>query len=165
MRARKSTVGLLFWVALANAASSITDEIAARRTVARNSYYNPEDEKPIHPGCGPNDKRSNFRRPRDEAGAGEPCPGQGVVVRRDMGSLGVSSFQQVAGAILADAIGPLFLYYDEWPEAAKVNALQPVCLAPSFLPSFLPHNPTYPRPYPRSSSARARCTMTTRLTS
>ena len=37
-----------------------------------------------------------------------------------MGSLGVSSFQQIAGAIFADAIGPLWLYYDEWPEAAKL---------------------------------------------
>ena len=32
----------------------------------------------------------------------------------------MSSFQQIAGAIFADAIGPLWLYYDEWPEAAKL---------------------------------------------
>jgi len=37
-----------------------------------------------------------------------------------MGSLGVSSFQQVYGALLADAVGPRFAYWDEWPMAAKL---------------------------------------------
>jgi hypothetical protein len=99
---------------------SIAEEIVARRHIARNSYYNPDEEEGEHPGCGANDETATFLRPRDEAGAGAPCQKAGVVVRRDMGSLGVSSFQQVVGAIMADAIGPLWLYYDEWPEAAKL---------------------------------------------
>jgi hypothetical protein len=59
------------------------------------------DRKGVHrkvfPGCGRYDAPSSFLRPRDD-GAGldvGPCVGRGIVVRRDMGSLGVSSFQQV----------------------------------------------------------------------
>jgi hypothetical protein len=37
-----------------------------------------------------------------------------------MGSLGVSSFQQVYGALAADALGPGFKYYDEWQMAASL---------------------------------------------
>jgi hypothetical protein len=37
-----------------------------------------------------------------------------------MGSIGVSSFQQVYGALAADALGPNFAYYDEWPAAASL---------------------------------------------
>ena len=43
-----------------------------------------------------------------------------------MGSLGVSSFQMVAGVLLADAIGPGFRYHDEWygPGRATDGVLQ-----------------------------------------
>jgi hypothetical protein len=43
---------------------------------------------------------------------------KGIILRRDMGSLGVSSFQQVYGALLADALGPNFRYWDEWQMAS-----------------------------------------------
>jgi len=47
-------------------------------------------------GCGPQDATAPFRRPRDDAvGFPSACPNRGIILRRDMGSLGVSSFQQV----------------------------------------------------------------------
>lgn len=52
--------------------------------------YTPEQ------GCGPQDATALFRRPRDDAvGLPNACPNRGIILRRDMGSLGVSSFQQV----------------------------------------------------------------------
>ena len=131
---------------VACSSSSVVEEIQARRDKARatrEEFHVPSpgggteafsaDAHYVR-GCGPNDPPTTFRRPRDDglqstskgtgpgpirfSAPGGPCKGRGVILRRDMGSLGVSSFQQVYGALAADALGPGFKYYDEWQMAA-----------------------------------------------
>ena len=49
------------------------------------------------------------------------CEGlSGLVVRREMGELGVSSFQQVLALYVTDMLGPSFRYHDDWPKQAKL---------------------------------------------
>jgi len=84
--------------------ASIVDEIRQRRNSQKQARLSgaagpaaAEDYDGVYPGCGRYDEVASFRRPRDD-GLGldvGPCAGEGIVVRRDMGSLGVSSFQQV----------------------------------------------------------------------
>ena len=68
---------------IAGKSSHLAEEIAARRFVARNPYYNPEEYEQTVEGCAAEDLKAPFLRPRDERNAGAPCDGQGVVVRRD----------------------------------------------------------------------------------
>jgi len=69
------------------------DPVEAKARLFVEEYwtkYTPEQ------GCGPQDATAPFRRPRDDAvGLPNACPNRGIILRRDMGSLGVSSFQQV----------------------------------------------------------------------
>jgi hypothetical protein len=52
--------------------------------------------------------------------AGVSCPMKGLVVRREMGNLGVTSFQVVAAGLMMDALGPSWSYYDDWPQMAQI---------------------------------------------
>jgi hypothetical protein len=108
--------------------TSIVDEIKLlrEREASSQKHNSPIElsEESTPKGCGRNDRSASFLRPRDD-GIGPdlppPCRGQGLILRRDMGSVGVSSFQQVYGVLAADALGPRFAYYDEWPMAAGIN--------------------------------------------
>ena len=44
---------------------------------------------------------------------------EGLVVRREMGNLGVTSFQVALTGIILDALGPTWSYYDDWPKMTK----------------------------------------------
>jgi hypothetical protein len=66
--------------------SDIVSEIAERRD--RMKTYSSIQ------GCAPTDEVASFRRPRDDGLNIPVCERTGIIVRRDMGSLGVSSFQQ-----------------------------------------------------------------------
>jgi len=140
MAPRVVVIMTAMWVAAGASGPTLVDEINARRENARRTAA-AKDRKPVHKyspdfpewalasglpapalprGCGRGDKTAPFLRPRDDGAQLKvpPCPTRGIVVRRDMGSLGVSSFQQVYGALLADALGPQFQYWDEWQMAS-----------------------------------------------
>ena len=113
---RLRLVGVL---ALTVSAHDIEDFILARRASKRAELL---DHQAPHPPPAP----ATAARPSLEAATRKPCPGIGVLRRRDMGSLGVSSFQMVAGVLLADAIGPGYRFHDEWygPGRATDGVLQ-----------------------------------------
>lgn len=71
--------------------SNVVSEIAERRDRMKRSSAK---------GCGRSDEYASFPRPRDDGLHVPVCEGTGILVRRDMGSLGVSSFQQGTSMIV-----------------------------------------------------------------
>ena len=61
--------------------------------------------------------------PSLEPFAGPRCELQGLVVRREMGNLGVSSFQHMVAYLIADALG--YRYYDDWPQQTGFLRVEP----------------------------------------
>lgn len=112
------------WIVCLKLASAIHICAASKRV--RSHLGIDDDERVLRPeeppvlGCSRNDTHASFWRPRDESGPNVPlpCVGSGLVLRRDMGSLGVTSFQQIYGALAADALGPRFSYFDQWSHAS-----------------------------------------------
>jgi len=72
-------------------------------------------------GSGDNSDQDNEEHPRPftEKHAGEPCRMRGLVVRREMGDLGVTSFQVAVQEMVRDALGPSWQSYDDWPRMAQ----------------------------------------------
>ena len=123
----------------------------ARRHIARNSYYNPDEEEGEHPGCGANDETATFPRPCDEAGAGAPCQkaGGGSARHGQPWSIAASAGRR---AITADAIGPLWLYYDECPRPrAAARARRTMFQGPRLLKEKNRHRMLTLRPQRRMS--------------
>ena len=83
--------------------SNVEGMIAQLRERARASA----PERPA-----PHDEESP--RPLTEPDAGAPCAMPGIVVRREMGNLGVTSFQVALAGIVLDALGPSWTYFDDW---------------------------------------------------
>ncbi len=123
-----STFGLMT-AASRSSRSHIVDEIEKRRVDARQSSSSAPpppsgSKRPPKPradeapgvtvkGCGKADATAPFLRPRDDVAPNAyNCQGSGVILRRDMGSVGVSSFQQVYGSLAADALGPRFRFVE-----------------------------------------------------
>jgi len=92
--------------------SNVEGMIAVLRERARaGAVPNPGEADSPHDEARP--------RPLTEPGAGEPCAMPGLVVRREMGNLGVTAFQVALAGLVLDALGPTWSYFDDWPRMAE----------------------------------------------
>ena len=111
-------MGLLFALLLATVATadraSVENEILLRRAKLQGLTT---------AGAAAGATGTAAYSPSLEPFAGPRCELQGLVVRREMGNLGVSSFQHMVAYLIADALG--FRYFDDWPQQTGFLRVEP----------------------------------------